>query len=342
MFNHACLMERFQHRTPCTRHLTVSITRQEEKMQSETRSMAATAGTAVLALALVAGCSSSKSVTASTGGTGGTSVTSSGGVDAAAAAKVPAKFKSKGTLTIATDATYPPNENLDDSGKIVGFDVDLGQAIAAKLGLKANFTNVSFDNILGGVQSGSYDAAMSSITDTKDREGKNLKLVTYFMAGTKLMVPPGNPKHLTSTGPTDLSLCGLNIGVEKDTTQQDQVQKDLTDACTKAGKPAPKAVVQEKQSDVNTALLSGRTDAVLADSPVVDYYAKDGKFAAVGDAYESAPYGVMISGDNSDLADAFLAAVKDLQTDGTYQKITKQWGISSGDYTTPGINQAQS
>ena len=313
-------------------------------MQSGTRSMAATAGTAVLALALVAGCSSSKSSPAASGGatSGGTSATSSSGVDTAAAAKVPMKFKSKGTLTIATDATYPPNENLDDSGKIVGFDVDLGQAIAAKLGLKATFTNVSFDNILGGVQSGSYDAAMSSITDNKDREGKNLKLVTYFMAGTKLMAPAGNPKHLTSTGPTDLSLCGLNIGVEKDTVQQDQVQKDLTDACTKAGKPAPKAVVQEKQSDVNTSLLSGRTDAVLADSPVVDYYAKDGKFAAVGDAYESAPYGVMISGDNSDLADAFLAAIKDLQADGTYQKITKQWGISSGDYTTPGINQAQS
>src|SRR6266568_4413793 len=134
-----------------------SITPQEENMQSGTRSTAAIAGSAALALALLAGCSSSKSTPkATSGGTTGGTTASSTGVDAAAAALVPLKFKSKGTLTIATDATYPPNENIDDSGKIVGFDVDLGNAIAAKLGLTAKITNVSFDNIQGGITGGSY------------------------------------------------------------------------------------------------------------------------------------------------------------------------------------------
>jgi polar amino acid transport system substrate-binding protein len=311
-------------------------------MQSGTRSKAAIAGTAVLALSLVAGCSSGKSTPASSGGTNGGATVNAPGVDTAAAALVPLKFKTKAALTIATDATYPPNENIDDAGKIVGFDVDLGNAIAAKLGLKANFTNVTFNNIQGGITGGSYDMGMSSITDNKDREAKNFKLVTYFMAGTKLMVPPGNPKGLTSTGPDDLSLCGLNIGVEKDTTQETDDLKHRNDLCAKAGKKAITPIVQEKQTDVNTALQSGRSDGVLADSPVVDYYAKSGKFAAVGNAYESAPYGVMISNDNAGLADAVLAAIKSLQADGTYQKITTQWGISSGNYLTPGINQATS
>jgi polar amino acid transport system substrate-binding protein len=262
-------------------------------------------------------------------------------VDSAAAALVPAAIKAKGAITIATDPSYPPNESKDQNGNIVGWDVDMGNAIAAKLGLKANFTEVTFDDIVTGISTGKYDAGMSSITDNKKREGVD-DFVTYFNAGTKLMVPKGNPKHLTDTSPTDLSLCGLTIGVEKGTVQEDPDIPTRSKACTAAGKPAIKALSQDTQDQINESLSSGRCDAVLADSPVVDYYAKSGNFEAVGDLYSGAPYGIAISKSNSGLSQAFLAALKDLVADGTYHQLTSKYGIQSGDYTTPGLNQATS
>lgn len=328
-------------------------------MRAGRTSRAVIVGTAGIALVLTAAGCGSGSKPASSGSSGGTSAASSsssssssssgtsasssgsGAVDSAAAGLVPAAIKAKGTLVIATDPSYPPNESKDQNGTIVGWDVDMGNAIGAKLGLKVTFTEVTFDDIVTGISTGKYDAGMSSITDNKKREGVD-DFVTYFNAGTKLMVPKGNPKHLTDTSPTDLSLCGLTIGVEKGTIQEDPDIPTRTKACQAAGKPAIKALSQDTQDQINESLSSGRCDAVLADSPVVDYYASSGNFQSVGDIYSGAPYGIAISKTNNGLSQAFLAALKDLVQDGTYHKLTTKYGIQAGDYTTPGLNQATS
>lgn len=327
-------------------------------MRAGRTSRAVIVGAAGIALALTAaGCgsgskpgssgSTSTGTTTSAAGSSSSSGSStasssgSGTVDSAAAALVPAAIKGKGVINIATDPSYPPNESKDQNGVITGWDVDMGNAIAAKLGLKANFTQVTFADIVTGIQTNKYDAGMSSITDNKERE-KVDDFVTYFNAGTKLMVPKGNPKHLSDNSPTDLSLCGLTIGVEKGTIQEDPDIPNRTKACQAAGKPAVKALSQDTQDQINESLQSGRCDAVLADSPVVDYYSKSGNFEAVGALYSGAPYGIAISKSNSGLSQAMLAALKDLVADGTYHQLTTKYGIQAGDYTTPGLNQATS
>ncbi|GAA2054291.1 ABC transporter substrate-binding protein [Catenulispora yoronensis] len=272
---------------------------------------------------------------------GSSSSSAAAGVDSTAAALLPDSIKSKGTLTFATDPSYPPNESKDANGQIVGWDVDLGTAIAAKLGLKASFTEVTFDDIVTGISTGKYDAGMSSITDNKKREGVD-DFVTYFNAGTKLMVAKGNPKKLTGSGATDLSLCGMTVGVEKGTVQETDDIPNRNKACEAAGKKDIKTLSQDTQDQINQSLGTGRCDAVLADSPVVDYYAKSGNFEAVGDIYAGAPYGIAIAKSNSGLSQAVQAALKDLVQDGTYHQLTTKYGIQAGDYTTPGLNQATS
>jgi polar amino acid transport system substrate-binding protein len=309
-------------------------------MRAGRTSRAVIIGAAGIALALTAAGCGSGSKPGSSSSTAASSSASSG-VDAAAATLVPAAIKGKGTLTIATDPSYPPNESKDQNGNIVGWDVDMGNAIGAKLGLKVTFTEVTFSDIVTGISTGKYDAAMSSMTDNKQREQAD-DFVTYFNAGSKLMVLKGNPKNLTDSSPTDLSLCGLTIGVEKTTVQETDDIPNRTKACQAAGKPAVKALAQDTQDQVNESLSAGRCDAVLADSPVVDYYAKSGNFQAVGDIYAGAPYGIAISKSNSGLSQAVLAALKDLVADGTYHKLTTKYGIQAGDYTTPGLNQATS
>ena len=141
---------------------------------------------AVLAAALVAaGCANNEETEggAPPAATGGGADPNAVQKDDALAAQVADSIKSDGKLVVGTDPTYEPSEFKDGSGKIVGFDVDLGTAIAKKLGLTAEFQESKFDAILGALGT-RYEIGMSSFTDNKERE-KVVDFVTYFNAGTQ-------------------------------------------------------------------------------------------------------------------------------------------------------------
>src|SRR5262245_5611799 len=212
-----------------------------------------------------------------------------------------------------------------EKGQIVGFDVDMGKAIARELGVRASFRNVRFDDILPAIKSGTYDIGLSSFTDTRQRE-RSLDFVTYFSAGTSLMVKQGNPLKLSPSG---LSLCGRRIAVQKGTTQADEItprssgdtgRGTRVDRCKDAGRPAPKRVAVSDEDAADTALREGRADAVLADSPVAGYAVKEsvGKFEVVGKTYDTAPYGVAIPKNETELRNAILKVVQDQIADGSY------------------------
>jgi polar amino acid transport system substrate-binding protein len=252
---------------------------------------------------------------------------------------LPAAIKSAGVLNIATDASYAPNEYFDTDGKtIIGFDIDLGNAIAAKLGLKANFSNVTFNAIIPALAAAKYDLSLSSFTDTKEREA-TVDFVTYFNAGESLMVLAGNPKGVT--GP-DLSLCGLTIAVEKGTTEESEIP-DLSKKCTAAGKKAITGLSSDDQNGANLALTSGRADVGSADSPIAAYAVKQlaGKIQLAGSTYETAPYGIAIP-KTPGLAPAIKAALTAMIADGSYKAVLDKWGDDAGAITTPVINGATS
>jgi polar amino acid transport system substrate-binding protein len=251
---------------------------------------------------------------------------------------VPAAVKSKGTLTVAADATYAPSEFIDTDGKtVIGMDADLAKAIAAKFGLKAKVSNASFDGIILNLAAHKYDLGMSSFTDTKERE-KTVNFVTYFSAGTSFFVAADGGPAIATLG----DLCGHKVAVEKGTTQADDVAAQ-TKKCKTAGKTAVKELVFPDQNGANLALSSGRADVSMADSPVAAYQVKqsDGKFKLSGDSYGTAPYGIAIPKD-SEMTEPVLAAVKAIMADGTYTKILDKWGVSAGAITDPAINAATS
>ncbi len=294
------------------------------------RRSAAVGTAASLALALAACGSSSK----------GTSTQPSSVPTASAdtSISVPAAIKSKGTLVVATDPSYAPNEFFGSDNKtIVGMDIDLANAIAQTLGLKFNIVKADFAGIIPGLASGKYDLSLSSFTDSKERE-KTVDMVTYFTAGTSLMVKKGNPDNLTPD-----TLCGKKVAVEKGTVQESPDLPDKSKACTTAGKSAITILSYPDESGANLALSSGRADAVLADSPVAEYAAKqsNGQFEITGSSYANAPYGIAVP-KTTGMAAPVLAAVKKLMADGTYTTILKKWGIDSGAITNPQINGATS
>jgi polar amino acid transport system substrate-binding protein len=251
-----------------------------------------------------------------------------------------------GKIIIATDALYPPNE-FKQGDRIVGFDVDLGTAIARELGVKAVFQDVKFDTILQALEEGKYDISLSSFTDTRERESR-FDFVTYLSAGTMLMVPKGNPRRLRPDG---LSLCGKRIAVEKGTTQEEELsRKDVTkpdagtriDACLSGDRPAPIRLSYDDQAAANEALTKGQADASLTDSPSAIYGAKasGGRIQCSGMPYATALYGVAIPKRQAGLRDAVFKAMKALMSDGTYQRLTARWGLTSGAVPETKINAA--
>ena len=288
---------------------------------------------AVAALA-VAGCGSSSSDTTSSGST----TTGASTADSKVAAAVPAAIKSKGTLKVAADASYAPNEFIKPGTKtVVGMDADLAKALAGVMGLKAEVVNASFDGIIPGLAAGKYDLGMSSFTDTKERE-KVVDFVTYLSAGTSFYVKAQGGPAINSLA----DLCGKNVAAEKGTTQADDATAQ-SKKCTAGGKPAANVLVFPDQNGANLALSSGRAEVGMADSPVAAYQVKQagGQFKLSGPPYGTAPYGIAIPKD-SGLAPPVLAGMKALIANGTYAAILKQWGLSDGAIATPVLNGATS
>jgi polar amino acid transport system substrate-binding protein len=304
-------------------------------MLRATRRAAVTGAILALGLALAACGSSGDNGSKSTSSANTATTASSGAAASAVASKVPAKYKSKGSLTVAADATYAPNEFTGKDGKTVeGMDADLAKALAGAMGLKADVKNATFDSIIPGLASGKFDLGMSSFTDTKERE-KTVDFVTYFSAGTSFYVKAqGGP-----TVNTLADLCGKTVAVEKGTTQQTDAEAQ-SKKC--GGKPV-KVQTFPDQNGANLALSSGRAQVGMADSPVAAYLVKQshGQFKLVGQPYGTAPYGIAVP-KNSGLAQAVKAGLQELMKKGQYLSILKRWGIQAGAINNPTINGAQS
>jgi polar amino acid transport system substrate-binding protein len=256
----------------------------------------------------------------------------SSSVDSALAAKVPADIKTAGKLTVGTDSTYAPSEYLDTDGKtIIGFDVDLFNAVAGKLGLKTEWQSAKFDAIIPGVGSGKYNVGVSSFTINKERE-QQATMVSYFSAGTQWAAKKG-----ATINPDDA--CGKKVAVQTSTVQVDDVTA-RSKKCTDAGKAKITIDQYQAQSDATNAVVSGKDDAMLADSPVCAYAVKqtNGQLALVGSIYDSAPYGYVLPKDQADFGDAIKQSLAALIADGTYKSILSKWGVEAGGITDPAVN----
>ena len=283
-----------------------------------------------LGLALVlAACGSE------TGGGGSTATTAAPSVDQALAAKVPAAIKSDGKILIGTDSSYAPSEFLASDGKtVIGFDVDLFNAAAAKLGLTTEWRSAVFDAIIPAVQSGKYELGVSSFTINNERK-QQVNMVSYFSAGTQWGTKKGNPNGVQPD-----NACGKKIAVQTNTVQDTEDLPKRQTECKSAGKPAITIDRYQRQDQATASVVSGKDDAILADSPVVAYAVKqtNGQLELLGDIYDSAPYGYVVKKDQTEFAQAIAGAVSALISDGTYKRILTKWGVEAGAITNPAVN----
>jgi polar amino acid transport system substrate-binding protein len=251
---------------------------------------------------------------------------------------VPASIKTKGTITVAADATYAPDEFIGTDGHtVVGMDADLSNALAAVMGLKASVVNATFATIIPGLAAGRYDMGASSFTDTKARE-KTVDFVDYANVGESFYTKTNGGATIGSIS----DICGMTVSVESGTTEESDA-KTQGGKCTKAGKKNVTVLVFSTQTEANLAVSSGRAQLGFADTPVASYQVKQsgGLFKLVGAAYAPSPYGLAIP-KKPGLAPAVLAALQTLMKDGTYQSIFAKWGLQGIAVTSAKINGATS
>jgi polar amino acid transport system substrate-binding protein len=297
-----------------------------------TRSLPAVLAAAALTVAL-AGCGSGGDGSGATSAGAPTTATPAVTKDDALSAMVPAPVSSDGKLVFGTDASYPPNEfTAQDGTTIIGMDIDLGTAVAQKLGLTPEFQNSAFSGIIPGIEGARYELGMSSFT-VNDERIQTVDMVSYFSAGTSLAVASGNPEGITPD-----NLCGRAVGVQAGTVQVDDVAA-RSQACTSAGKPAIEVTELQQQTDVTLALTSKRIVAMLADSPVISYAVSttNGAVEVVGEPWDTAPYGIALAKNQGQFAQAVQGALQALMADGTYGAILQKWNVSNGAISAPEV-----
>lgn len=280
-------------------------------------------------------------VAASCGGTSNSPGSSASGPSkvASIAGEVPSSVPTP--IQIATDATYAPNEFINpDTGAIEGWDIDLGKAICKVMGVACTFNNVIFSNIIPQLKAENprYLFSMSSYTPTEEREKGGIDFITYYRAGEAWVVK-------ASGGPTVNSaadMCGQTVAVETGTTEESDawgyMGKQVGGTPIPGDKnncPAGKDITVssfDKQTDANSALLSGRASILWVDQPVADYQVKTsrGKMKLGGKPCSVAPYGIALP-KGSPLEKPITDALKYLiDNNSYYTNVLKTWGVEDG------------
>ncbi|MEV6198316.1 ABC transporter substrate-binding protein [Streptomyces sp. NPDC051920] len=318
--------------------MTARTTRRSKAAQSR---IAAVGAIAVAGALILTGCGDQTDKSSDTG----SSDTSSS--SAPLAGKLPADIKKAGVIKVGSDIAYPPVEYMEN-GKAVGIDPDIADALGKQLGVKFEFQNGKFDQLIVGLQSKRFNAVMSAMSDTKDRQngidsdtgkkaGNGIDFVDYFTAGTSILVQKGNPKGIQSLD----DLCGKVVALQKGTTSEG-IAKAQSTKCTKDGKKAITLQTFDTDPEALLRLKQGASVADLNDFPVAAYNAKTsggGKdFEVVGDQIEAGPYGIGVSKESTQLRDALQAAMTAIIENGDYAKILEKWNVKDGAVTEAKIN----
>jgi polar amino acid transport system substrate-binding protein len=251
-----------------------------------------------------------------------------GVASAAPAANVtpPPNIKSAGKIVYCADISFPPFESYAANGNTpVGSDIDLGNAFAKLMGVKAVWRNTAFDGIIPALQAGQCDAIISGLYDKASRR-KVVDFVDYARLGNSIVVPKGNPHHVSKLA----DLAGLKVGVESGTTLRLQLVA-ANKSLTAAGKKPMTIVSFPKDSDAFQQLIAGNVDAYYTVTSTAAYYGKKtgGRTELAGPQISAFPFGIATRKNEKALHAAFVKGLADLRKSGQYAAILKKWGVSN-------------
>lgn len=243
------------------------------------------------------------------------------------AARVPARIKEAGKLVVGTSPTYPPLEFKDPATlKLTGLDIDLSEEIGKRLGLKVEWREQSFDQLINSLDTGRIDMGASGMTDIPARREKT-DFVDYFSTGTQLFTMPEVGGDLTKAE----DVCGKAVSVNRNGIFYIRMQDFNQKVCLAKGLPEVKYLLVDKTADARVQLIQGRVVAAAMGVDAIRYLNESklspdrGKFKLVGEPVAVDYAGFGFAKANSELRDVVADAVDAMIKDGTYGKIFEKW-----------------
>jgi len=238
----------------------------------------------------------------------------------------PTNLVRPGTITFLSDTTYPPQESIDPtSQQAVGFDIEIAQAVANKMGLTATIQKTDSPQIVSALLAKKGDAIISALQITPDLE-RQVALVAYFRAGQAILVRKGNPSNITGLS----DLCGKKVSVQVQSPEENTVDEANGGICKDSH-----INKQVYPTDLQAVLILKQrgVEAALDDSPVAAYFVKQtpDQLEQAGGPFKTNPEGIAIDPKNGELLHAMQQAMLAIYEDGTYRQILTKWNLLDGE-----------
>jgi polar amino acid transport system substrate-binding protein len=247
------------------------------------------------------------------------------------AGELPAAVKTSGTLHLSINAIYPPMEYKDPaSNQLVGLDIDLGEALAKRLGVGIEWQESAFEQLIPSLQTGRTDLILSGLSDLPSRR-ETMDFIDYLKSGAQFYTLASAPFA------KEEDLCGKKVGTSRSTSFPDQIRKWSAAHCEGAGRPAIEVVNAESTADARAQLKQGRIDAAVQGSETVPYMMSQeaGTFKAIGSSFTVNYQGIAFKKSDSSFRDAVADALEALIKDGSYGQVLEKWHLPGN--AVPGI-----
>lgn len=229
----------------------------------------------------------------------------------------------QGSITVAATASFPPIVSIDGSGKYVGIDADIIEAIAKELQLEVNWINIKFDGIIPGISAGRFDVGMTGITDTVERQ-QAVDFVNYANVGSGIIVAKGNPKGVKTIN----DICGLIVASQTGDLATTYAKRQ-SEKCTAEGRPEVTINEFPEATQSILQLRGGRADVIIHDYPLSAYKVQqsEGALDLAGEQFSAAPYGMAIAKNRSALAEALVNGLDTIIANGEYGRILEKYDV---------------
>ena len=227
-----------------------------------------------------------------------------------------ARIRREGLMRVGMDASWPPFEYVDDSGQIIGFDVDLARAIGQQLGVEVERVNVGFDSLYDALYVGRFDAIISALPYDPLLLGDVAYSISYFNAGQVLVVSESTNQRISEVNDLSGKTLGVEWGSEGDVVGR-RLQKEIESLSLQSYMTAAAALRALKGGEVEAAIV----DAVSA----YQFIAAEGGVQVVGHPLTDELYVVAVQLDSPLLLRAINEALVEMREDGTLERIQAKW-----------------
>jgi polar amino acid transport system substrate-binding protein len=241
-----------------------------------------------------------------------------------AMAQAPASSAIK-TIVAGTAPKYPPFEFRDpETNKLIGFDIELTEALASRFGAKVEWKDAGFDQMISSLSTRRLDLFLGGMADTEERQ-KSIDFLDYLVTGAQFYTL----KERSAQFPDLQAMCGKRVGTARKTVWPEAIANWSAENCVKAGKPPVTVVGTDGSPDTRLQLKQNRVDAGVQGGETLPYQnsIENGAYVPIGKPFLANVLGMGLSKSNPELIAALHGAFKQILADGTYQKLLVKWGL---------------